>query len=359
MKRLLIIILLGISLLCQGQGTNVFFASHSGALPVVVQYDAVNLSSTSINLQYTVDPKGLNIIAQGVCYDFTIYPTLTSGAMVNSTNTLLSSPARWEQYLTELIPNTKYYFDHYATGYSGTAYDDWGGVRNFTTTKGYGYLYNWYAAIGCTDGDGISEKTLAPSGWHVPTYDEYVTLVTYLTDNGYGYGGSGDDVGKSVAWTSTWDADATAGRIGNDQPSNNASGFSAFPGGYRNNTTGAYTNIGKDGWFWTTTDFSGDKRVASMYYSAAYFYTNQVSGLTAGFNIRLIKDDSTDPGILVDYDGTRYSTVKIGNQVWMKSNLVVTHYTDGTSIPEVTVDATWAATTSGARCVYSNDATNK
>jgi hypothetical protein len=34
-----------------------------------------------------------------------------------------------------------------------------------------------------------------------------------------------------------------------------------------------------------------------------------------GLSIRLIKNDSTNTGSMVDYDGNTYPTIKIGNQV--------------------------------------------
>ena len=60
----------------------------------------------------------------------------------------------------------------------------------------------------------------------------------------------------------------------------------------------------------------------------------------------------------VTYDGVTYHTVEIGNQCWFKENLRTTKYNDGTSITNVTDNATWKSTTSGAYCCYSNNTSN-
>lgn len=50
-----------------------------------------------------------------------------------------------------------------------------------------------------------------------------------------------------------------------------------------------------------------------------------------------------DCGLLTDDDGNAYHTVVIDTQCWMKENLHVTHYPDGTEIPLVTNTSGWTA----------------
>ncbi len=57
-----------------------------------------------------------------------------------------------------------------------------------------------------------------------------------------------------------------------------------------------------------------------------------------------------------DIEGNVYKTVAIGTQIWMAENLKTTKYRNGVSIPLVTTNASWAALTSGAYCLYNNDA---
>jgi uncharacterized protein (TIGR02145 family) len=59
--------------------------------------------------------------------------------------------------------------------------------------------------------------------------------------------------------------------------------------------------------------------------SAGTEYGNEVSFTTT-------IPDGSSCGTCRDYDGNNYSTVQIGNQCWMKSNLRTKHYADGTAI---------------------------
>ena len=55
---------------------------------------------------------------------------------------------------------------------------------------------------------------------------------------------------------------------------------------------------------------------------------------------------------LTDIDGNVYDTVVIGTQVWMAENLRTTRLNDGTEIPLVESDTTWANLRSPGYCWY-------
>lgn len=76
------------------------------------------------------------------------------------------------------------------------------------------------------------------------------------------------------------------------------------------------------------------------------------------------KDTTTVPnpkityGSVTDIDGNVYKTITIGTQTWMAENLKVTHYRDGSAIPNVTSNTAWANLTSGAYCDFNNTPNN-
>ncbi len=59
---------------------------------------------------------------------------------------------------------------------------------------------------------------------------------------------------------------------------------------------------------------------------------------------------------VTDVDGNVYHSITIGTQVWMASNLKVTHNRNGVAIPNVTDSTQWSNDTTAAYCSYNNDA---
>lgn len=148
-------------------------------------------------------------------------------------------------------------------------------------SRQYGALYDWFA---------FAEENLCPSGWHVPSIEEWTALVTYLTDNGYGFEGSGDHYSKSLAASSGWTAYEVPGTIGNDQLSNNNSGFSALPAGYRN-YDGTFKEMGMSADWWSFTGMEPD--CFAFYWHLGFnsleIYNYKIER-EHGYSVRCLKD---------------------------------------------------------------------
>jgi uncharacterized protein (TIGR02145 family) len=61
---------------------------------------------------------------------------------------------------------------------------------------------------------------------------------------------------------------------------------------------------------------------------------------------------------VTDIDGNVYSTVNIGDQVWMADNLKVTKYRNGDTLPGISNAEEWKNLSAGAYCYYNNDTNN-
>jgi uncharacterized protein (TIGR02145 family) len=59
-----------------------------------------------------------------------------------------------------------------------------------------------------------------------------------------------------------------------------------------------------------------------------------------------------------DIEGNTYTTVKIGDQLWMVENLKVKKYSNGDPIPLVVKSEEWGVQTTGAYCNYYHDESN-
>ncbi|MCG8582670.1 MAG: fibrobacter succinogenes major paralogous domain-containing protein [Bacteroidales bacterium] len=128
----------------------------------------------------------------------------------------------------------------------------------------YGALYNWYT---------VDTKKLCPIGWHVPTDEEWTTLVELL--------GGEDVAGGSLkeSGTSHWNYP--------NEGANNSSGFTGLPSGSRSDL---FHSLGEGARWWSSTQFDATNSSAlsvSYTYGTAFWYNYTKSH---GYSVRCIRD---------------------------------------------------------------------
>ena len=121
----------------------------------------------------------------------------------------------------------------------------------------YGYLYNWTAVMHGTassDSNPSGVQGICPNGWHVPSVAEWVQLTDYVSShNIYRCNGIVEDIAKAMSSTTGWVSSSTVCEVGNDQSSNNATGFSIVPAGcFR---IGYQSRLGEAAYLWSATEY--------------------------------------------------------------------------------------------------------
>lgn len=126
----------------------------------------------------------------------------------------------------------------------------------------YGLLYNWNAVMhGDSSSNAIPSSVwgICPTGWHVPSNEEWVQLIEYVSSvPDYFCGDSIDFIGKALAAQIVWSVDSDDCSIGNDLEMNNATGFSALPSGgvFFDYHYGSMYTFGLDARFWCSTEYN-------------------------------------------------------------------------------------------------------
>ncbi|MBM2817242.1 MAG: hypothetical protein HW421_4004 [Ignavibacteria bacterium] len=132
----------------------------------------------------------------------------------------------------------------------------------------YGKLYNWYAVN--------DSRGLAPSGWHIPTDEEWNELEKYLG-------------GDSIAGGKLKEAEFEHWKIPNIGATNE-SGFSAIPGGWCGANDGTFNLIGISGVWWSATAYPPTlawTRIL-LYNSPNLYRNNNFKGF--GYSVRCVKN---------------------------------------------------------------------
>jgi len=138
----------------------------------------------------------------------------------------------------------------------------------------YGRLYTWYDAL-----------LACPSGWHLPTDDEWKVLELYLgmpqseVDN---KGNRGTDEGSKLKSTYSWY---------NEGNGTNSSSFTALPGGIRSFNDDFSYGMGRDGNWWTSTEQDSDHAWGrKLGYNTNYIIRDYDAGKAGALSVRCVKD---------------------------------------------------------------------
>ncbi len=130
----------------------------------------------------------------------------------------------------------------------------------------YGALYNWHAA---------STSKLGPTGWHVPTLAEWLTLENFLG----GIGAAGNKLKE--AGTAHW--------IGPNSNADNSSGFTALPGGSRD-YHGPFGGISTQGYWWLASEHDSLSAWSPSMLPVENGLVRGNYSKHSGFSVRCVKD---------------------------------------------------------------------
>ena len=146
------------------------------------------------------------------------------------------------------------------------AYCNYANDQNNAVT--YGRLYNWFAVN--------DSRKLCPIGWHIPTDDEFTTLITFLGGDSIA-GGKMKETGF-IHWQNP------------NTGSTNESGFTALPSGARFDDDGTFFYIGNIISLWSSTENDSSnawsRHIVSDFKSTGRGSDNK----KFGFSVRCLKD---------------------------------------------------------------------
>ena len=251
-----------------GSGIGSFFSTITGLSVNTVYYvRAYATNSDGTGYGNTLSFTSANTFTD--TRDGNVYSKVTIGAQTWMAENL--------RYLPSVVgpgsnsQTTPYY---YVYDYDGTVVAEAKATENYTT---YGVLYNWPAAM-----NGASASTanpsgvqgVCPTGWHMPSNEEWKELFNFLGGNLY----AGGKLKATILWNSP------------NEGASNSTGFSALPGGEYYDI-GAFQDMGEFGYWWTTTNALDVSKAYSRYLSCYNDYLDiRDFNKEWGASVRCVKD---------------------------------------------------------------------
>jgi uncharacterized protein (TIGR02145 family) len=158
--------------------------------------------------------------------DGNVYKTVTIGNQVWLVENLKTTRYNDDTEITLVTDNAEW------TALSAPAYC-WYNNDSASYKDSYGALYNWYA---------VNTGKLCPEGWHVPSYSEWLDLMTFLGGGNEAYGRqTGGSLLKEIGTTHWNDPNYATDQYG----------FTARPGGLRSEN-GSFFYIYSFGNWWAS-----------------------------------------------------------------------------------------------------------
>jgi uncharacterized protein (TIGR02145 family) len=222
--------------------------------------DEKPLSLDEANMKGT---KPKPIYGQVTDVDGNVYRTLVIGDQTWMIDNLRTTKYRDGTPIEHVTNNSEWADLDFGSGICG-AYCWYN--NDISNKETYGALYNAFILY-----DGIP---IAPEGWHIPTYEEWIELRDFL-------GGSTAAGGKmKTTGTDLWLAPNSA--------ATNSSGFSGVPGGIRL-ADGVYDKLNEKAMFWSLgTNWTHNNNFYLSYRDP--LLVNYFSDMNHGMSIRCVKD---------------------------------------------------------------------
>jgi uncharacterized protein (TIGR02145 family) len=341
----------------------------SGQLPTVTTTAITDITQTTATSGGIVsDDSGSDVTTRGVTWSTNQNPTLNDNYTTDGSGT-----GAFTSYLTELTVNTTYYVRAYATNSDGTDYGNQvcfstqsggsGGEpcpgiptviyegqtyntvligdqcwlrenlnvgtmingnedmsndniiekycydNNTANCDEYGALYQWNEIMQYTTTQGV--KGICPSGWHLPTDDEWKVLEGTV-DSQYPVGDPiwnnsgfrGFDAGKNLKSTTGW----------SQNTGTNGFGFTAISGGYRQPPR-SFSNLTYETFFWSSSESSTNsalnRKLYSTYDNIGRMTKSKIYGLSVRCMRLAINQSPDTPSSPIPEDGAEFQLIEV------------------------------------------------